>query len=75
MEYRATVRSANPIYHKTQWTTTDLQKAKTWAEGQKKRDDDIVEVVGVSRYSSMETISKIWRLEEGRWIEAPVVQE
>lgn len=69
MEYRASVRSAGPIFRTTEWTTTNLQKAKDWAENQKSGVDDIVEVVGVSRISSMELIRKVWRLVDGRWID------
>lgn len=74
MEYRASVRSANPIRHTIERTTSDLQEAKDWAESQKKRIDDIAEVVGVSHFSSMESVSQVWRLVDGRWIDASVEQ-
>ena len=71
MEYRASVRSTGPIRRTHEWPTTDdLQKAKAWAESHPRVADDVVEVVGFTSYPSMDSVSEVWRLVDGEWIDA-----
>ena len=68
MKYCARVSSApGPLGRAVERKMGDLQQAKAWAEGERRRHDDIMEVVGVTSYPLQDSVSDIWRLEGDIW--------